>query len=101
MRQFRTSRSVRGAAREGGPYRDMVQVKQVVEKEWSMLRHAQHERILVNNFKTDSVRPELGRRTPNGFSTACKDSTLQDCATALLQNCYQPPARGLARSGVR
>jgi hypothetical protein len=41
-----------------------------------MLRHAQHERILVNNFKTDSVRPELGRRTPNGFSTACQAMTL-------------------------
>ena len=53
-------------------YRSKVQ--QIVEKEWNMLRQAQHERILVNNFKTHSARPEHGRRTPNGFLTACQCS---------------------------
>jgi len=49
-------------------------VQQIVEKEWNMLRQAQHERILVNHFKTHSVRPEHGRRTPNGFLTASQCS---------------------------
>src|ERR1700751_2906356 len=49
-----------------------LKVQQVVEKDWSMLRHAQHERILIDNFKTHSARPELGRRTPNGFQQPVK-----------------------------
>jgi hypothetical protein len=32
-----------------------------------MLREPQHERKIINNIKSPSVRPELGRRTPNGF----------------------------------
>jgi hypothetical protein len=36
----------------------------------------QHERILVNNFNTHSVRPEHGRRTPNGFQQSVEHWTL-------------------------
>jgi hypothetical protein len=57
---------------------------QAVKKDWSLLRHAQHERILVDSFKTHPVRhfdklsagSEHGRRTPNRFSTFCLFLTL-------------------------
>jgi len=42
-------------------------VQEAVEKRRNMLRQAQHERILLNYFKTVSVRPEHCRRIPNGF----------------------------------
>jgi hypothetical protein len=33
---------------------------------------AQHERIFARDFKTYSVRPELGRRVNGVFPTACQ-----------------------------
>jgi len=33
-----------------------------------MLRRAQHERKLINEFKANAVRPEPGRRVNGGFS---------------------------------
>ena len=49
-----------------------------------MLRHAQHERILVNNFRTYTVCRELGRRTPNSFSTLCQLSTFAVSPQSIL-----------------
>jgi hypothetical protein len=37
-----------------------------------------HEPILVNDFTTYSVRPEHGRRTPNGFSKPVKAQSGRD-----------------------
>src|SRR5262245_19455929 len=41
------------------------------KKDWSMLRHAQHERILVIVSRPIPFVQQLGRRTPNGFSLTC------------------------------
>ena len=43
------------------------QVQQAVEKQLACFDLAQHERIFARDFKTYSVRPELGRRVNGVF----------------------------------
>src|SRR5262249_21228384 len=45
--------------RAGKRQRREFWINEMLRKSRRMLRQAQHERILLNNFKTDSVRPEL------------------------------------------